>query len=278
MARGGGRGIQSIEVSGRILSALVKSFEPMMLKDLAEVANLAPAQCHAYLNSLRTVGLVNRDHDTGHYQLGPLAMRLGISWLKSSPVAATAIRELKRITEETGLTTAMVLWGEFGPTIVHISDGTETTALNLRQGSLFSTTGTASGRLFAAFGDPALIEPRVDIEFGQPGRERSLGWSVTREDFAADVRATQKKGYATAQGKPIPGINAVAVPIFSANGTLLMAVTMIGSEGSLSVEDGSDDIKRLQDGGETIMNALSGIKTDDATDGGNRSPHREGAV
>ena len=42
-----GRGVQSIEVGARLLNALVTEGEPMMLKDLAKQAGIAPAQAHA---------------------------------------------------------------------------------------------------------------------------------------------------------------------------------------------------------------------------------------
>ncbi len=47
------RGVQSIEVGGRLLQALVDADAPMMLKDIASRAKIAPAQAHAYLVSFR---------------------------------------------------------------------------------------------------------------------------------------------------------------------------------------------------------------------------------
>ena len=52
------RGIQSIDVGGRLLEALARVGEPMMLRDLAREAAMTPAKAHPYLgiseeNSLR---------------------------------------------------------------------------------------------------------------------------------------------------------------------------------------------------------------------------------
>ncbi|WP_367194776.1 helix-turn-helix domain-containing protein [Amorphus sp. 3PC139-8] len=75
------RGIQSIEVGGRLLNALVAHAQPMTLKDLAAAADMAPAQAHGYLASYRRTGLVEQESASGHYQLGPLATRLATARL-----------------------------------------------------------------------------------------------------------------------------------------------------------------------------------------------------
>ena len=45
------RGIQSIEVGGQVLRALVHCGRPMALNDLAFEAGMAPARAHPYLMS-----------------------------------------------------------------------------------------------------------------------------------------------------------------------------------------------------------------------------------
>jgi hypothetical protein len=48
-----GRGVQSAEVGGRILVAMVQAGRPLMLRDLAGGADVTPAQAAAYLVSFR---------------------------------------------------------------------------------------------------------------------------------------------------------------------------------------------------------------------------------
>lgn len=239
------RGIQSIEVSGRILRALVDSSEPMMLKELARFAELAPAQCHAYLTSLKHVGLVYQEPVSGLYRTGSFALRLGIGWLKSNPFAAAAIRELKSLTDEFGVMSLLVVWGVSGPTVVHMNAGVTPTAMNIRQGTLFSVTGTASGRLFAAFGDAPDLEQRIMTDLDQHIRRGFIGTVLTREDFDERLKATRAHGYATAESTPIPGINAVAAPIFDRTGTMRFAATLLGPMNELDVGEDALPVRRL---------------------------------
>lgn len=240
------RGIQSIDISGRILRALVEGDAPMMLKELAQAADLAPAQCHAYLTSLRNVGMVFQDPESGRYAMGPFAMRLGIGWLRGTPLVAAAIRVLGLVTRETGVMSQVVVWGQGGPTIVHIHEGATPHALNLRQGTLYSVTGTASGRVFAAFGAGAGIAARIAAELDDIGGLGLLGQGLPRPAFEAECAATRARGHAIAREMPIPGINAVSAPVMDRQGALALAVTLIGTAASLPVTPGAPIIHRLE--------------------------------
>lgn len=239
------RGIQSIEVSGRILDALVMACRPMMLKDIAQVASLAPAQCHAYLTSMRHVGLVEQEMDSGLYRMGPFAMRLGIGWLRSAPVAKVAAARLKLLTEEIGFMSLIAVWGVSGPTVVHINDGVAPAALNLRQGTLFSVTGTATGRVFATFGKSEEIKERIAYELNEPGNSQWLGSPPTRSDLKRELNFTKSAGYAVAIESPVPGTNAIAVPVFGCDDRLALVATLVGPADKLSTEADSVAVQRL---------------------------------
>ena len=73
------RGIQSIEVGGQLLQALVHHGRPMALKDLAREADMSAAKAHPYMVSFGRIGLVAQDDGSGHYRLGALAEVLALS-------------------------------------------------------------------------------------------------------------------------------------------------------------------------------------------------------
>lgn len=244
--RSGARGIQSIEVSGRILKTLVKAGAPMMLKDLAHAAELAPAQCHAYLTSLRHVGLVHQEFTSGLYNIGPMAMSLGFGWLKTSPIASASVEALKELTEELGPMSALISWSDFGPTVVHVNTGMRPATVNVKPGTLFSVTGTATGSVFAAFGDPEAVERQIAIELSRKTSRASLGLEPIHGDYADNLEKVRRDGCATAEGAPIPGINAIAHPIFDKDGKLALVATLIGPAGEFDVSETSHAMTRLK--------------------------------
>ncbi|MEP7330027.1 MAG: helix-turn-helix domain-containing protein, partial [Betaproteobacteria bacterium] len=61
------RGIQSIEVGGALLRALVDADTPLPLRELAQRAGMSSARAHPYVVSFGKLGLVEQDPVTGHY-------------------------------------------------------------------------------------------------------------------------------------------------------------------------------------------------------------------
>ena len=88
------RGIQSIEVGGQLLLALTVHGAPMMLRDLAREAGMPPAKAHPYLVSFGKLGLIEQDPLTGRYELGPLAMQMGLITLQHMDALRLATREI----------------------------------------------------------------------------------------------------------------------------------------------------------------------------------------
>lgn len=212
------RGVQSLETGGAILREMARVGAPVKLRDLAEGVGIAPSQLHPYLVSLRTIRMVEQT-ETGLYALGPFALELGLVRLRGTDAYRETLRRLPELAEETGLMVAITVWGLHGPVIVFVHEGPERIHANVRAGGMFTVTGTATGRLFAAFLPRASTDPLVQHELPDPARQ-SAWW--------AEVARTAQLGHATTLDLPIPGVSAVAAPVFDHTGGLQLVVTVIG--------------------------------------------------
>lgn len=209
------RGIQSIEVGGRLLVALAQEGRPMALKDLALAAAMAPAKAHPYLVSFAKIGLIRRDGASGHYGLGPLAMQLGlISLQQFDPLRLTTAR-LAGLALAIGHTVAIAVWGSGGATIVRTEEGPSPVHVTMRHGTVMSLRGTASGRLFAAWLPPDMVWTALGDEAPDVKLERELA-------------AVRRAGFAQVAGGAVAGVSALAAPVFDASGTLVLSLTAIG--------------------------------------------------
>lgn len=221
-----GRGIQSIEIGGRLLASLARQSGPRMLRDLAQESDLVPAQAHAYLSSLCRVGLVEQDSRTGQYRLGAFAMRIGLARLRSVDLYRRAGMAAHRLSEATGLMVILVAWGPQGPAAVQVSGGASLN-LNIRRGTTFALQGTAAGHVFVAW-SPQAEAAELD------------------RTAAAEVEATRERGYGIARNSPIPGISAFSAPVFDAAGRLALALTIVGASDALPDPNPVlDDLLRL---------------------------------
>ena len=221
------RGIQSIEVGGLLLHALAHQGRPMALKDLAAAAGMAAAKAHPYLVSLGKIGLVEQDRTHGRYGLGPLALQLGLMSLQQADPVRLATPVIESLAQQTGHTVALAVWGTHGPTIVRLAESPAAVHVNMRQGTVFSITGTASGQLYAAYLPEATVRPIYEAERRTAGLP---AWSTFTRATLAQVR---QQGLGRADGSVVAGVSALASPVFDHSGQIVLALTVIGPSAAL---------------------------------------------
>jgi DNA-binding IclR family transcriptional regulator len=239
------RGVQSIEVGGRLLAVMAEAAQPLMLRDLASRSALTPAQAHAYLVSFRKLGLVEQDVASGHYRLGPFALQLGLARMRSSDPLRQASTAVVELADELGLMVTVAVWGTFGPTVVQVQEAADQIHVNLRAGTVFSLTGTATGKVFAAFMPATLVEARIKAELREGSRTQRVGPPASRASIAEEIETVRRAGYATAEGAPVPGINALSAPVFDHTGQIQMAITLIGPAAALPIAPGTSQAEAL---------------------------------
>ena len=223
------RGIQSIEVGGQLLRALAHAGRPLPLKDLAAAAGMAAAKAHPYLVSFSKIGLVEQDRASGRYGLGPLALQLGLMSLQQADPVRIATPLIEDLAAASGHTVAIAVWGTHGPTIVRLAESPAAVHVNMRHGTVFSITGTASGQLFAAWlGDAA--RPLYEAERRAAGARQLPSWARFAAGTLAEVRA---QGLARADGAVVAGVSALAAPVLDHRGQIVLALTAIGPSAAL---------------------------------------------
>ncbi|MGG7565512.1 IclR family transcriptional regulator [Rhodovulum sp. DZ06] len=223
-----GRGVQSIELGARLLAALADEAEPLMLKDLAQLAGVAPAQAHAYLVSYRKIGLVDQDAETGRYRLGRFALDVGVARMRMSDPMRLASTAAIELSERTALNVALVVWGSFGPTVVQVQESGAQLNMNTRPGVVYSMTGTSSGQVFHAFLPEKVVKDALRAEKHDAKEDRRVG----EERFVSkkDLERIRALGYAAIDKPPVPGISAISAPVFDHAGQMAMAITIIGQD------------------------------------------------
>jgi DNA-binding IclR family transcriptional regulator len=237
------RGIQSIEVGGQLLRALVHHGRPMALKDLAREADMTPAKAHPYMVSFGRLGLIEQDRASGHYLLGPLALQLGLISLQQADPVHIATPLLSPLAQQIGHTVALAVWGARGATIVRTAESPSPVHVTMRHGTVFSLTNTASGRIFAAYLDADAVRQLLEEErqrqkprkgaaepaapAGMPPVQPLPSWS----DFERQLKEVRAHGISRSDGEVIEGVSAMAAPVFDHTGAIVLAVTAIGPAG-----------------------------------------------
>ena len=221
------RGIQSIEDGGQLLLALAHHGRSLALKDLAQEAGMAPAKAHPYLVSFGKLGLIEQDPASGRYGLGPLAMQLGLISLQQLDPVALATPVIEPLAAQCGQTVAVAVWGNRGATIVRIAQPPSPVHVTMRHGTVMSLRGTASGRLFAAWLPRAAVLQALREEARIDGRPKGGPRGIDTE-FASALEDIRRDGLSRVRDLLLPGIGAIAAPVFDGHGALVLALTAIG--------------------------------------------------
>ncbi|HRA77419.1 MAG TPA: IclR family transcriptional regulator [Burkholderiaceae bacterium] len=225
-AAGKGRaGVQSVEIGIRIVGAIAEAGQPLMLRDIAKAVGMPAAKVHRYLVSLIRQEMVEQDSFGGRYWLGPFALRVGLSALRQLDVVRMASEAIADLRDRTDHTAILSVYGSAGPTIVRWEECRHPTAVNAHVGSVLSLLDSATGRVFAAFLPPHLVEDRIRAEAGDrdPAAIRKL---------LSDVRT---RGMSLVRGSELASINAMGAPVFDHADNLVAAITLMGSRRTFDV-------------------------------------------
>lgn len=241
------RGIQSIEVGGELLRALAKSGEPMMLRDLAREAGMTPAKAHPYLASFSRIGLIEQDETTGRYEIGALALELGLISLRRVSGVRIAQPKIAALASQIGHAVSLAVWGTHGPTVVQLEEPGQPVHIVMRAGSVMALLETATGRAFAAFLPEKTINAALESGLDRQGVGYNPKRAVKGAKVAEMLAEVRKHGLARALGDPLPGVNAFSAPVFDHAGHVALVITAMGPEGTFDARWDSPIAHALRD-------------------------------
>lgn len=251
------RGIQSIEVGGSLLQALVQHGAPMGLKDLAAAAGMPAAKAHPYLVSFGHLGLVVQDEASGRYGLGPFALHMGLSALHQLDPVKQAIPMAQQLADQLKTNIAIAVWGNMGPTVVHIEEFSEQIHVNMRPGTVMTPLLlTATGQCFAAFLPQRVAQPRIrsEVSGATAGTQGQL--DISAAEAQAMLQTVRTHGMSRAVGRPIPGINALSVPVFHSTGHIALALTAMGPASQFKADWHGPEAQALRHAAHTLSAGL----------------------
>ena len=220
------RGIQSLEIGMRVLAVVARLTGPATLSVIAKAAGLSSSQAHRYLSSLVATQMVSQDEERGLYGLGPASLRLGLAALGKLDMLSQVEAISQKVVAATGRTGLVTVWGDNGATIIRIYGGSPRVVTNLALGSTLPLLSSATGRIFYVYGG---------YRESQSGAVRTTKKAASSPRWAIEIRTRR---YAQVSGDFIPGLRALAAPIFDAQGQLAFVLSIIAGRDFSASGDG----------------------------------------
>ncbi len=222
------KGIQSLEHGARLLEALVKSRKAMPLKALAAAAGMSASMAHRYLTSFIRTGLVEQDPVSTHYDLGALALKLGLAALSRTDCMQIADDEFRQLVERVDIDGHISVWGSYGVTIVRYHNRHAPILSNFRLGDVLPLLDLAAGRIFLTYLSARMTRPILKAE-----ASKSDGQKPSTKDLEEITGFVRREGYAWIDGQVLHSIRAIAVPIFDSQGEVQATISLVSNQASL---------------------------------------------
>ena len=220
--------IQSVSTAVQFLRVLSNANEPLPLGQIAKAAGTGASTAHRYMQSLVRDGLAQQDPLSGRYDLGPLALSIGIAALKRIDPVEIAAREMKGFVETASASGGVAIWTERGPTLVRWYRSAVFSISSLGLGDILPIDNSACGLVFQAF----LPEARIaEARRQQPESFRGSAPSAGQLDQVRRTRRCEMKGHL------LPQISGQAVPVFDAQNEIVCAITTIADLGQSGTDE-----------------------------------------
>ncbi len=259
------RGVGTVEVTMQILEAMLTSNAAQPLKDIAQRSGISAARLHPYMVSLIKAGLVEQVAGSAHYDLGPLALRLGVASLQRLDAVRVAVPFAQALARNIAHTVALAVWSNSQALIVHIEEALTPIRVTLRHGSVMSLTQTATGLLFAAHleGDELAKVLGLEQTESQFKERLPLGFldrpRLPHKALIERLRDIKDAGIATVADTALHGLGALSVPVFDHSGKMVLALTSIGLSATLNTQPDAQPALELRAAARSISARL-GVK------------------
>ena len=245
--------VQAAEVGTGILKALAELAPSTSLSGLAEHVGMPAAKVHRYLQALIASGFAEQDPSNNHYGLGREALLVGLAALRRLDVLRVAAPHLERLRDALNETCFLAVWGNKGPTVVHVEQSFAAVTLVTKIGSVLPLLTSSTGMVFASFLHAKETSALLSAE--SEGADLQLVEQIQNQ--MAQIRAT---GLNHVCGLLMPGVNAVSAPLFSTGHELAGVMTVVGAASVFTPESQKLASELLREASEAITLRMGGVK------------------
>jgi DNA-binding IclR family transcriptional regulator len=222
------KGIQSVEQGAKLLEALVNSRKALPLNKLAAAAGMSASMAHRYLTSFIRAGLVEQDALSTHYDLGALALKLGLAALNRTDCMQIADDELRQLVNRVDIDGHISVWGTYGVTIVRYHNRHAPILSNFRLGDVLPLVESAAGRIFLTYLSKRATRPILTVEASKSEESK-----LSVEEIDKITKCIRNEGHAWIDGQVLHSIRAIAVPVFDSQGELQATISLVSNQPSL---------------------------------------------
>jgi DNA-binding IclR family transcriptional regulator len=217
------RPIQSIQRAAQLMRLLSGRTRRLSLGELTAQLGLPKGTVFGILRTLQQVGYVEKDADSGKYQLGAALLHLGTSYLDGNELRTRALSWADSLAGRSNEAVRIGTLHDCRVLVVHHVFRPDDTYQVLQVGSLLPLHATAMGKtLLAAY-------PYLLAELG-PGELSSFTQRTLTDtrQLSTAVKEVKRRGWAAEIGELVDGEGSLAAPITDRREETVGAISISG--------------------------------------------------
>jgi IclR family acetate operon transcriptional repressor len=218
--------VSSVERASTVLRFFAESNNPTLgITEIANSLGLSKAVVHRVVSSLRDSDLLEADPASRRYRLGPMALTLGLAYLRHADLRGRARPILQKLSDATGETATLSL--RHGWHRVYIDQVTPPNEVRMTVsiGRPFPLHAGSSSKAFLAFLPEAVQNEYLETQVLDAVTDKTI---TDRELLGKELRLITRRGYAKSAGERQRGAVSVAAPVFDHEGEVAGVISVCG--------------------------------------------------
>lgn len=219
-----GTPVQSIYKASEILDLLAEAKRPLALTEIAETLGWAKSTAYGLLSSMRSVGFVEQDVETGRYALGVRLFEYGSAVQSMRNILSLCREPMKRLVAETNESATVSMLDRGEVLILDHAEPDSSFHIVSETGRHLPSFCTAQGKVLLAAQPNASVR-RIFEAHAQAFTPHTV---TAFEQLEAELARVREQGFAVENGEFRVGIRGVAAPIRTHSGAVQYALGLIG--------------------------------------------------
>jgi DNA-binding IclR family transcriptional regulator len=206
------KGLSVLETALNIVEEVAYANAELGVTEIAKSVGVAKGAVHRHLQTLVRRGYLAQSADTARYRIGVKFSVLGKRGPSGPNILTASEDPMRKLRDTFGEAVALSVPEDDGARVIAAARGSKDIELGVRLNRLLPYDGSAQGRIILAFGGTPSFTAKKKL----PAK------------LAQQLSRARRQGWIDAPNEVLPGMNALAVPIFDADDTCIGALAVIG--------------------------------------------------
>ncbi len=216
--------IRAVERALDILLCFTRQRPHLSMTQIADQVGMNKSTVHRLLGTLEKRRFVQRDPDTGIYQLGIRLLQMAYLTLEHNDLRQHAAPFLKHLCEQHRETITLSVLDDTDVVFLDVVESPQRVKLAASTGQRLPAFATAAGKILLAH----LPEETIKRALAHGMQKYTPQTIQSPEIFLQNLAECRRQEFAISEQEYEEGINAVAAPILDAAGKPIAAVTVAG--------------------------------------------------